>query len=155
EVGSTGRRRSVGIEDFIRGPGLTAIRPNELLTGISFREPGRETFSDFVKVGLRNAVAISVANAAILASLKGGRFAEARVACGAVAPRPMRMRRVEALLKGESLTPELLREIERAAAGECDPITDLRASREYRRHVVGVIVSRLVEGAWHNLRGAA
>jgi CO/xanthine dehydrogenase FAD-binding subunit len=155
EVRSAGRRRTVGIEDFVKGPGRTALGPDELLTGIAFREPGPKTVSDFVKVGLRNAVAISVASAAILASSEGDRFGLVRVACGAVAPLPIRMRRVEALLEGERLTPDLVREVEEAAARECDPITDMRASREYRRHVVGVIVSRLVESAWHDLRGRA
>jgi CO/xanthine dehydrogenase FAD-binding subunit len=155
EVRSARKRSTVSVGDFVKGPGATALGPGELITGVSFQEPGRETFSDFVKIGLRNAVAIWVANAAILASLDRDRFATVRIACGAVAPKPKRMPRVEALLAGSGLTAELLREVEETAAGECDPITDIRASREYRRHVAGVIVARLVETAWHNLRGSA
>jgi CO/xanthine dehydrogenase FAD-binding subunit len=106
-------------------------------------------------VGLRNAVAISVASAAISATRAAGgdgRFEEVKVACGAVASRPLRMRGVEALLRGQALTPDLVREVEAVAARECDPITDIRASADYRRRVAGVIVSRLVEAAWEGLR---
>jgi len=157
-LASAGAERRLPLEDFIRGPGLTAARPNEIITGIALGpssgsgSPGA-FFCDFAKVGLRNAVAISVASAAIAATLDGDRFGAVRIACGAVAPTPIRMRGAEALLRGQALTPELLGEVEAAVARECDPITDVRASADYRRRVAAVTVSRLVEAAWGNLGG--
>ena len=127
------------------------MRPDELISGISFEKPGAGFYTDFAKIGLRNAVAISVASAAIVARAANGGLEDVRLACGAVADRPIRMRRAEALLEGAPPTAELAREAGEAASRECDPITDIRATAEYRRHVVGVIVSRLVEAAWHDL----
>jgi CO/xanthine dehydrogenase FAD-binding subunit len=146
--------RTVRLEDFATGPGSTRRRAGEIVAGVVFDRPAAGTYFDFAKIGLRNAVAISVASVAISARLENGEFDDVRIACGAVAPRPVRMRRVEALLQGEALTGRLLAGVEATAARTCDPVTDLRATSTYRRHVTGVTVSRLVEGAWQCLSGA-
>jgi CO/xanthine dehydrogenase FAD-binding subunit len=177
-LASAGSERTVALEDFLKGPGLTAIQPNEIIRKITLSAPaagadgnrdgnpvggagegeaGARFFCDFAKVGLRNAMAISVASAAIAATGASGatggegRFEDIKIACGAVASRPLRMRGVEALVRGQALTADLVREVEAVAAKECDPITDIRASADYRRRVAGVLVSRLVEAAWDGL----
>ena len=76
-----------------------------------------------------------------------------RIACGAVAPRPVRMRRVEALLEGQTPTGDLIEEAGRLASAECEPLTDIRATRSYRCRVTGVIVSRMVRRACGELLG--
>lgn len=149
-AGAAGER-TMRLEDFVTGPGSTARRADEIVAGVGFEMPAGRPYLDFIKIGLRNAVAISVASAAVAAWVGNGRFEDVRIACGAVAPRPMRMRPVEALLRGQALTNELLAEVEATASKTCDPLTDLRASAAYRRHVAGVIVARLVEGAWRRL----
>lgn len=154
-LGSVAGTRAVRLEDFVTGPGSTGREPNEIVAGIVFEKPAGRPYFDFVKIGLRNALAISVASAAIAAWTGNGKFEDVRIACGAVAPRPVRMREVEALLCGETLTPELLREVEATASRTCDPATDIRATSAYRRHVLGVIVARLVESAWQRLSSRA
>ena len=145
--------RTIRLEDFAEGPGETGLGHDEILGSIRFEAPPQGTYTDFSKLGLRNAVAISVANCAIYARATGGRFDEVRIACGAVAPKAIRMRAVEGLLRGEELTAGLLKEVEAATSRICDPITDLRASADYRRRVAGVLVSRLVGDAWSSLTG--
>jgi CO/xanthine dehydrogenase FAD-binding subunit len=145
--------REVGLEDFVTGPGITGIKPEEVLTQVKFRKPAGDFFTGFAKIGLRNALAISVANAAVVARSAGGKLKDVRVACGAVAPKPIRMRRVESILDGETPTEDLISEAGRVARSECDPLTDIRATREYRCHVTGVIVSRLVRKACERLLG--
>jgi carbon-monoxide dehydrogenase medium subunit len=143
--------REVDVEAFAKGPGTCCAEPHEIISHVSLPPPAPGLYSNFVKLGLRNAVAISVANAAIAMTAQGGKIEKVRIACGAVAPTAMRMRRAEALLAGERPTDELMKEAGHAAYTECDPITDLRATSEYRRHVVGVLVRRLVESAWREL----
>jgi carbon-monoxide dehydrogenase medium subunit len=150
-----GSKREMGLDDFVEGPGATALAPSEVVTAASFARPDGAIHSGFAKIGLRNAVAISVANCAILATAAGGKFSEVRLACGAVAPRPMRMRAAERLLAGERPGTELIEQASQAASAECDPITDVRATAAYRRHVVGVLVARLVQAAWRDLDGRA
>jgi CO/xanthine dehydrogenase FAD-binding subunit len=153
ELKSASGSRRVGLDEFVTGPGITALRPDEVITAVRFSRPEGAFYSGFDKVGLRNALAISVANAAMVASFKDGRFDHVRIACGAVAPRPIRMRKVENLLAGQEPTDDLIIQAADITSSECDPITDIRASREYRRHVAGVIVSRLIENACRQLAG--
>ena len=151
ELKSRSGSREVAVDEFVAGPGITTLRPDEVISAIKFRRPAGEYYSGFAKVGLRNALAISVANAAIVASLKDGRFDHVRIACGAVAPRPIRMRKVEDLLAGQEPSSDLITQAGDIAKRECEPITDIRASRDYRRRVAGVIVSRLIENACRKL----
>jgi len=69
-----------------------------------------------------------------------------RLAAGSVAPVPIRLRLTEALLTGERLGPEVLAAAAGAAQREVAPISDVRASADYRRHIVGVYVRRALEG---------
>jgi CO/xanthine dehydrogenase FAD-binding subunit len=153
-LASAASRREVALDDFVTGPGQTRLAPGEMVTGVAFSTPAGKYYSGFAKIGLRNAVAISVANCAMVATAPAGKFGDVRLACGAVAPRPIRMRKAEALLAGERLTAGLVEEVSRAASAECDPITDIRATAAYRRHVAGVLVARLVRAAWRDLTGA-
>ncbi|MFH1313020.1 MAG: xanthine dehydrogenase family protein subunit M [Candidatus Eisenbacteria bacterium] len=147
ELRSLRGAREVAVEEFVMGPGITSRRSDELITGARFSRPEGRFYSGFAKIGLRDALAISVANAAVTATCKDGKFDQVRIACGAVAPRPIRMKEVEALLTGQEPSAELIRQAGDMTSRQCDPITDIRASRDYRRHVAGVIVSRLIENA--------
>jgi CO/xanthine dehydrogenase FAD-binding subunit len=146
-------KRTVSLDEFTEGPGVTALSPDEIIGSVRFPVPTEPRFSAHRKVGLRNALAVSVTSAAIVAGAEGGLFRDVRVACGAVAPTPIRMKMVERLLSGEAPTEELIEEAGRVAASECDPVTDIRATREYRCRVTGVIVSRLVRQAACELLG--
>ncbi len=139
--------REIAVEDLPRGPGSTLLEPYEILTSVTFEIPSLPFYSSYIKIGLRNSLAISVASAAVFATFDGGKFKTVRVACGAVAPTPIRMREVENLLIGQSPSRQLAREAGEIASKECDPISDIRATRTYRRHVTSVIVSRLIEDA--------
>jgi CO/xanthine dehydrogenase FAD-binding subunit len=148
---SANGEREVALEDFVTGPGETTIEPDEILLATAFDEPGADgpgkVFSGFAKVGLRNALAISVATAAIVARAQAGKLTDVRIACGAVAPTAIRMRGVEELLEGEAPSDALIEESARVASSECNPLSDIRASGEYRSHVTGVLVSRLIRRA--------
>ena len=84
--------------------------------------------------------------------LDGERCADVRIALGAVAPRPIRARGAEAVLKGRLLTAEALAEAASAAMTECAPIGNVRASADYRREMVGVLTRRAIESAREAIR---
>jgi carbon-monoxide dehydrogenase medium subunit len=75
-------------------------------------------------------------------------IAEARLALGAVAPTPIRATTAEKLLTGHPLTDDLLQEAGTTAAQEAKPIDDLRASADYRRHLVNILTQRTLRNAW-------
>ncbi len=145
--------RQVALADVATGPGQTAIEPDELITEVAFDSLPEGSYTDFVKVGLRGALAISVASAAIVAHGDGGAITGVSIACGAVAPRAMRMHEIEDMVTGERPSRELLEEVAKSASSLCCPISDIRGTAGYRRHVTGVIVSRLVGNAFHRLAG--
>ena len=142
-VGLDGER-TLALEDFLTGPGQTVRRPGELLTAIRFDRLPPGSATAFLKAGRRRAMEISVVCVAARLTLDPARerCLAARIALGAVAPTTMRARAVERALEGRALTNDVLREAGRLAAGECRPISDVRASARYRRLLVETLVPR-------------
>src|SRR5262249_4602683 len=126
--------------------GETVRRPGELLTEVSFPALPRHSATAFLKAGRRRAMEISVVCVAARITLDGagGQCLDARLALGAVGPRAMRAREAERLLAGQTLTGELIGEAGQAAAAECRPISDVRASARYRRLLTATLVMRVL-----------
>lgn len=139
--------RRVALADFHTGYKSDQREPNELITAISWPEPTAGNFSSFYKLARRHGDAITVTGVAVSITIHDGRCTRARIALGSVAPIPMRARKAEAVLEGQVLTQDKIAAAASAAAKECSPIDDVRATGEYRRQMVGVLVSRLVNMA--------
>lgn len=135
--------RDVPLADFFEGPGKSALR-HELLT--AFRVPAKTVHASFQKLG-RAADDIAVVNAAAAFQLAGGRMHNVRVVAGAVAPVPLRCRQAEALLEDQLPGEALFREAADVATREIAPISDQRASADYRRRTAGVLIRRALEDA--------
>jgi carbon-monoxide dehydrogenase medium subunit len=136
--------RVVPLDGFLVGPGLTARRPEELLTRVRFPALPPRSATAFVKAGRRKAMEISVVCVAARLTLDASRerCLEARVALGAVGPTTLRARAAERVLEGDVPTPALLARAGQAAAAEARPIGDVRASARYRRLLVAALVGR-------------
>jgi len=135
--------RQVPLSEFLLGPGKTALSPGEIIHHISFKKLDPETRSTFIKSGNRKGMAISVVNTAFLIVIDSSESVEdIRISLGAVAPTPIRCPKAEAVLIGKKITQALLEETAAMAATECSPITDIRASADYRRHAAEVLVQR-------------
>jgi carbon-monoxide dehydrogenase medium subunit len=150
EVTSKQAARVMPLEDFFVGPRRTARRADELITGLMWQMPPPQSAGAFYKLGLRQADAISVISVAVMLERDGNRCRNARIALGAVAPRPMRAHRSEAVLVGQPFTEAAISEAARIACEECSPIDDLRGSGAYRRRMVGVYVKRMLQNAWNS-----
>jgi CO/xanthine dehydrogenase FAD-binding subunit len=138
-AGPEGERR-LPLAGFFRGPGQTALRPGELLVWIEVprRRPPRPV--RYERLDVRRAMDIAIAGAAV--SVGHG---EARVALCAVAPTPLRVAEAEAVLAAEGLTGAAIEHAAALAMAAARPISDVRASAEYRRQMVGVLVRRGLE----------
>ncbi|MGZ9086565.1 MAG: FAD binding domain-containing protein [Rhodoplanes sp.] len=119
-------------------------RPDELITAIAWKRPPERAYNVFYKLARRKGDAITVTGVAVTIAVERGRCTRARIALGAVAPIVIRAQRAEAMLEGEALTPTLIDAAAREAAEESRPIDDIRASAEYRRHMMRVLTRRLV-----------
>ncbi|MFO0997774.1 MAG: xanthine dehydrogenase family protein subunit M [Alphaproteobacteria bacterium] len=149
---SRGGERTVPLDQFYPVLHEIARRKDELVT--AFRWPKRPDRSAhaFYKLALRKGDAITVTSVAVLLGAEGGKCTSARIALGAVAPTVMRVPEAERILVGAALTDAVLAKAASLAQEACRPIDDIRASAEYRRHAVGVLVRRLVAEAWERVR---
>ncbi|MCB2093795.1 MAG: xanthine dehydrogenase family protein subunit M [Rhodobacteraceae bacterium] len=145
-TGTTGSR-TLALCDFYTGYKSDQRAPGELITAIGWPVPAKGSFGSFYKLARRKGDAITVVGVAVGLGLKGGRCVGVRIALGSVAPTPMRARKAEGLLEGEAPVPERIARAALAAAQECSPIDDVRATGEYRRKMVEVLVARLVNNA--------
>ena len=135
--------RTVSLSDFYLGVRRTVMQPNELLTQISFPALDGSDKGMFVKVGLRSAQAISVVHAAAVLTHTRSKIQTARIALGSVAPVVVVVDAGD-LLVGQRLTAELIASCALAAASEVQPISDVRATAQYRSAMVEVAVSRML-----------
>lgn len=121
-------------------------RPDEII--VAFRLPKKGKAKErFRKIGTRRAQAISKVMAASRILVEQGRIQSAAIALGSIAPTPVRLPEVEALLAGQKPTPALIDEAEKLAQTTVRPIADIRSTAEYRRWASG----RLVRDALENL----
>jgi len=145
ELVSLAGSRRVRLDDFFTGVRKTVVQPDEILAAVYLPAGKPGTVSAFYKIGLRKADAIAVVSAAIwIETGPDHRCKKARIALGSVAPRPMRAVQAETSLEGSLLTAQAIQQVGRLAAAEVSPISDLRASADYRRKMVEVVVCRLL-----------
>jgi carbon-monoxide dehydrogenase medium subunit len=144
EVVSVSARREVPITRFFTGPRRSVLARDEIIVGV--RVPRREGVRGaFLRLGQRQAQAISKVSVAVALAFKDGRPSFARIALGAVAPTVVRAPRAEeALLAGGA---DALRRARELVMEEIAPIDDLRSTREYRRQMAGVLLERAVRKA--------
>ena len=142
--------RVVSIHDFMTGVKRSVRQHDEIITSIDF--PIINGWQGYSKVGVRNAMVISVASACLVADHEN---ANVRIALGSVGPTIIRCREAEAWLKssqdlsaGQSISLDVANEFGRRAAGESSPIDDHRSTAQYRRHAISVLASRLLRKAY-------
>src|SRR5690606_19710841 len=134
--------RTVGLADFYTGLRRTVMRPDELLTAITFPALERNERGVFLKLGLRRAQAISVVNVAAVLAFNDDTVTRAAITLGSVAPTIVHATVAEQSLMGRQLTPEVIAEAARLAAAGIDPIDDVRGTAAYRTEMVRVLVAR-------------
>lgn len=136
--------RSVALRNFIAGPGKTDLGADEILTAVRFARLPANSATAFLKEGRRKAMEIAVVcvAASLTLNASGTRCVGARLAVGAAGPKALRPERAEAYLVGQAAEPSSFRAAGQLAAEASAPISDVRASAEYRRHLVAVLVER-------------
>ncbi|MFQ6027725.1 MAG: FAD binding domain-containing protein [Dehalococcoidia bacterium] len=147
-VGTQGER-SIPLDQFFVGPGRTALQAGEILTEIQLPPTVANTGSIYIKHSPRGAMDIAMVGVALLVTLgEGGRVCrDARIALGAVAATPLRAYAAEEMLKGQTITPELLDSVSAEAQRAATPIDDVRGSASYRHAIVGALTRRTLERA--------
>jgi CO/xanthine dehydrogenase FAD-binding subunit len=139
--------RRIALDQFFRGPGLTAMKPGEIMTSIFVPLPPPTSGTSFKHLSARGKVDISGVCVGVMVTLNGEGCKEARIVLGAVAPTPMRAKKAEGYLQGQPWTTELVERAGDMASKASKPISDVRASAAYRKKMVSVLTRRALEEA--------
>jgi CO/xanthine dehydrogenase FAD-binding subunit len=140
------RKRDIPVAEFFLGPRQTCLRAEEVLTSILLRPPAPTGAGIFLKA-TRVYRDLALASVAVFLEIgpDGRSCRKARVAAGSVSPVPLRLRSVESLFESEGISPETVSRAKGMAREAIVPISDVRASADYRRHLTGVLLGRAVE----------
>jgi carbon-monoxide dehydrogenase medium subunit len=142
---AAGKRRQIPMDQFFTGPNQTVLGKDEVIKEVIFSKPNSRTKMVYLKLGLRSAMAVSVVSLAVLMEMGSDRCKNVRIGLGAVAPKPIRAYGTEEMLKGREVTKELILSCGNEVAKEISPISDIRASAEYRREMTSVLLRRVIQ----------
>ena len=150
---SAGQERVHAADEFFLGPLTSALEEDEVVTEIVLPGLAPDTGWAFEEFAQRSGD-FAIAAVAATIRLDQDRIAEARLALMGVDETPVRLRVVEADLTGQIPSLDLARDVARAARDAVNPNTDLKASAEYRRHLVAGLVERALTTAFERARSA-
>jgi CO/xanthine dehydrogenase FAD-binding subunit len=140
--------RTLDAEQFFTGPMSTSARPDECLEEIHWPVwNGHRTGSAFTEIAIRHGDFAMVATAAQVAVDADGRCTRAAFGLGGAAGTPLAFPKISARLVGTKLDDKVIEDVANAAAAECDPGSDLHATKEYRRHLARVLTARALREA--------
>jgi CO/xanthine dehydrogenase FAD-binding subunit len=154
ELRSTGGKRRIALADLFTGPGRTSIAPDELIVAVELPELAGAG-SCYVRLEFRRQMEIAVVGATAVVRLDADVVREARIAITALAPTVRRVAAAESAVVGTDGGTAAASEAGRLAAEAATPISDVRASLDYRRAMAAVVVRRAVTGAIARARGEA
>ena len=132
ELTGTSGSRWVNIHHFYHGYKQLELRPDELITALRLQLPKSNETLKLYKVSKRKDLDISTFTAGIRMALEGATISQASVAYGGVGPVVLRLPETEQFLSGKPLTLETVRKAGKLARREIIPISDVRASKDYR-----------------------
>ncbi len=155
-IESTDGEREMKIEDFIQGNRRNDLKEGEILSRFVLPEPAKNSACRYGHIGLRNSMEIDCANMAVNIELEEDKesIKSVKLVMGSVSIRPLVSQAVSALLAGKKLTDELLVKAGEAAQSEAKPISDVRASADYRKEVIDSLARRLIKEAYEAAKEA-
>jgi len=149
EVAGTGGNRRVPMPDLFLGPGKSALQAGEIIVGfyVDQIEPGQA--SCFKRIMRPQGVALPIINNSVWLEREGDTVKQIRIAVGPGGGVPFRARKAEAFLEGKPYSDETFKGALEALVAEVKFRTSaMRASSEYRYHLVGTLLKDTLETAW-------
>ncbi len=147
-IAGPGSERVLALEDFFQGPGITALKPGEIVTSVNVPLPPPRSATAYLSLSARAKLDCSAVGVGVMLSLDDrDRCRDLRVFVGSCAPIPVRAKGAEQLLIGEKLTDRAVERAALEAARATQPIDDVRASADYRYKMVSVLTIRAIMDA--------
>ncbi|MEL7568689.1 MAG: xanthine dehydrogenase family protein subunit M [Dehalobacterium sp.] len=153
-IASSDGVREVPLEKFIIGPGKTVLHSGEIVQEIIVPGINLPYQGVYLKYSRRRTVDLAIVGVAVamICNPVKGVCQEAKIALGAVAPVPFRVREAEKLFLEVPVSTELIAEAARQCVADARPISDVRASSYYRQSLVEALVEKGLRQTW-NLAG--
>jgi len=145
--------RQVAVEDFCTGPSKNVLKTGELLVSLSIPAPAANSGARYLRFIPRNEMDIAVAGVGVSVELDNGNFKSARLALAAVGPTPLFVKAVGAALAGKPANDETIAAAGQIAKDAATPITDMRGTVEYRKHLCDVLTRRALSTAVNRAKG--
>lgn len=153
KIASKQKTRTLSLDEFFIDYFETALEEGELLLEVQLPPIPSCTAVAYEKFNIiKNDQGIISVAASITLNNDGLSCKDARIVLGAAAPAPIRAKETEKLLIGEKISKGLLEKAGKKASEEADPVADIHASEEYRRHLVGVLTKKMIEKAWEQAK---
>jgi len=149
-----GRERKIAIDDFFKGPLMTALEQNEILTEIKIPNPNGKSGAAYKKLE-RKVGDYAIAGAAAALQFDGDNCSSAGIALTNVGPTPIRATEAQNALIGTSVSSDDIDKAAELAAAAAQPVGDHRGSEEYKRAVVKVLTARAVQTAKDRAEGGS
>lgn len=155
KVAGAGNERTIPLDEFYVDLFESALKEDELLLEIQVPEPPPRAATVYEKFNLLDSDQGIVAVAASVTLNGDSTCKEARIALGNAGSTAMRAKQAEQLLVGMKLDDDLFEQAGRTASENSDPVADIHASEEYRRHLVKVMTKKMLKRAWEQASTAA
>lgn len=139
--------RTLAARDFFLGSLVTALEPDEMVTGIDLPLPSQRAGWGFQEFARRHGD-YALAAIAVLMDKEDGKARNVRVAMMGVGDTPLRLPSVEAAVEAREANPTVIAEAVAVLRDSITPSSDLNASSDYRRHLAGVLAQRALAEAW-------
>jgi len=135
--------RALPVQEVFAGPKKNGLRQGEIISSVELPADG-DIRSAWTRAAVRNENVLSTVSVAVASTIREGRFGPSRVALGAVAPTPILAEKASEAMTGSEATAEQAERVAGLAAEDSKPISDIRASAHYRKHLVHVLTKRLI-----------
>ncbi len=147
-TGSKGERK-IALQEWFLGSKETALKEGEIATSLVIPVPEDSHAGCYVKLRRYRGSDLALASVAVIAFP----MHSYRIAFGALTPKPVRAKNIEALIEGKKLTDGSIAEVNKLVSQEISPITDIRATKEYRMHMVKLMLAKAIKTATARLSG--
>ncbi|MCA9081289.1 MAG: xanthine dehydrogenase family protein subunit M [Planctomycetaceae bacterium] len=146
-IASASGSRTLPVEQFCTGPSQNVLQPGEILQEVTIPLPEADSGSHYRRFIPRNEMDIAVVGVGASVTVKGGQISNARIGLGAVAPHPLFAEDVSNWIVNQPASDATYIEAGQRARKIISPIDDHRGTAEFRTHVTGVLVERVLREA--------
>ena len=152
-IGPNGTRE-IPVEEVCTGPRQTSIASDELLISINFPSNESGFGANYIRFIPRNEMDIAVAGAGVSVNIENGTFTAGRVCLASVAPTPILVEAAGQALVGQPVGDAAIQKAAEAAKEAAKPISDMRGTAEYRKHLCEVLTRRALNTAVERAQGS-